>query len=289
MRQVKIIITNQKGGVGKSTIASNLAGYFSTLHQKKISFIDYDRQGSGATLIKKIHDQNIQVYKKELFFKQGSNWSLIEAKQALNTYSSGVDIVIADLTWTFGLPYDFLLGFDLIIVPSSDTSLEVASTEIFILEYFQKNMDKLRSINQSIIVVPSRIDPSHSEVPKFSGLDFLTSCSIAPPIYRIPSIDRYYEEGFLCASADPVIAENFLNLGKFVHDRLEFMSSLIVPAHRFHSKPASQYQPKDSIQKILTEPSTILGNTQSNQIPKKIEIPKEREFSYIPNFLRRKK
>ena len=53
MKQVKIIITNQKGGVGKSTIASNLAGYFSAHHHKKISFIDFDRQASGATLIKK--------------------------------------------------------------------------------------------------------------------------------------------------------------------------------------------------------------------------------------------
>ena len=70
MKQVKIIITNQKGGVGKSTIASNLAGYFSAHHHKKISFIDFDRQASGATLIKKIHDPNIGVYKKELFLNK---------------------------------------------------------------------------------------------------------------------------------------------------------------------------------------------------------------------------
>jgi len=289
MRQFKIIITNQKGGVGKSTIASNLAGYFSTQHQKKISFIDFDRQASGASLVNKIHDQNIQVHKQGLFFKQGSNWSLMEARQVLKTFSSSADIVIVDLTWTFGLPYDFLLDFDLIITPSSDASLEVASTEIFVLEYVQKNLDRLRANNQSIIVVPSRIDPSHSETPQFSGLNFLTSCSIAPPIYRIPSIDRYYEEGFLCCSGDPVIAENFLNLGKFVNDKLESLSALVTPPHNFLSRPVATYQTKNISHQTSIDQPKISLHAGGNQIPKRGEISKDKGFSFIPKFLRKGK
>lgn len=288
MKQVKIIITNQKGGVGKSTIASNLAGYFSAHHHKKISFIDFDRQASGATLIKKIHDPNIGVYKKELFFKQGSNWSLIEARQALNTYSVGVDIVIADLTWTFGLPYDFLLDFDLIVVPSSDTSLEVASTEIFVLEYIQKNMDKLRLINQALVVVPSRIDPSQSEIPKFSGLDFLTNCSVSPPIYRIPGIDRYYEEGFLCSSADPVIAENFLNLGNFIYEKLESLSTLFVPSKKITPNLLTKHPINRTASKIIEQPKTLVS-TRANQTQPQSQASPSKEFSFIPKFLRRGK
>jgi len=213
----------------------------------------------------------------------------MEARQVLKTFSSSADIVIVDLTWTFGLPYDFLLDFDLIITPSSDASLEVASTEIFVLEYVQKNLDRSRANNQSIIVVPSRIDPSHSETPQFSGLNFLTSCSIAPPIYRIPSIDRYYEEGFLCCSGDPVIAENFLNLGKFVNDKLETLSALVIPPQNFLSRPVATYRTNNISHQASIDQSKISLQTGSNQIPKKSEISKDKGFSFIPKFLRKDK
>jgi hypothetical protein len=282
MRQVKIIVTNQKGGVGKSTIAANLAGYFSTQHQKKISFIDLDRQASGANLINKFHDQNIWAHKKGLLYKQSASWSLMEARESLRAHSSGADIIIVDLTWTFGLPYDFLLDFDLIITPSSDSTLEVASSEIFILEYIQKNIDKLRLGQQSIIVVPSRIDPSHGDAPKFGGLDFWASCSIAPPIYRIPNINSYYEEGFLCCSSDPVIAENFLDFGKFVYEKIQDMNNLIVPTKSIPQKSTTTYRADVIVKKIPTEPLKFSEATKDKEILKDKEA-----FSFIPYFLRR--
>jgi len=284
MRQVKIIVTNQKGGVGKSTIAANLAGYFSTQHQKKISFIDLDRQASGANLINKFHDQNIQAHKKGLLYKQSTSWSLIEAREALRAHSSNADIVIVDLTWTFGLPYDFLLDFDLIIIPSSDSTLEVASSEIFVLEYIQKNIDTLRASQQSIVVVPSRIDPSHGDAPKFGGLDFWATCSIAPPIYRIPNINSYYEEGFLCSSTDPVIAENFLDFGKFVYEKIQGLTNLIVPVRSTVPKSGTTYRADVITRKIPTEPLKISETIRDKEISKDKEA-----FSLIPYFLRRGK
>ncbi|MGA1733088.1 MAG: ParA family protein, partial [Burkholderiaceae bacterium] len=47
MQTLKILVTSQKGGVGKSTIAANLAAFFRKNKNLGTTLIDFDPHGSS--------------------------------------------------------------------------------------------------------------------------------------------------------------------------------------------------------------------------------------------------
>ena len=289
MSQIKILVTNQKGGVGKSTISANLAGYLALEKKLSVSFIDFDKQSTSYNLIKKYSEHQIQPHKGGLIYQQNSNLTLLEARSIMRTRSGQSDVLIADLTWTFGLPDTFLLDFDIIVVPSSNSILEVASTEIFLLEYYQKNSIKFNQKRQYLIVTPSRIDADNLSNLEFAGLRFIETCSISPVVYRIPNINEFITQGFLCRSENPVVSENFLELGDFVHQKIaekiiesqaskrEEIVNKSIDRRNYESyyKGTSQVDNASRVRPVV--PSKI-ENTQKNSL-----------LDLIPAFLRKNK
>lgn len=281
--KLKILITNQKGGVGKSTISANLAGFLAIEKNHRISLIDYDKQGTSSVLISKNPHSNIQSYKAGLSYQQNSNHTMLEAKAALRRYGAHAEITIADLTWTFGLPYDFMLEFDLIIVPSSNSKVEIASTEIFILEYVQRMMVRIKQRGQTILVAPSRVDRNQLNEIKFSGLEFLDNCAICPPIYRISQINNEVLNDFWFRIDNGIISENMIEFGEFVHEKIMDVKRRKAEAPQVLQtrQPIRPSYPIQSVgareELVESQPAETLPN-QSLQA----------EFSFIPSFLRKK-
>lgn len=286
MRPIKILVTNQKGGVGKSTISANLAGYLNIDKNHSISLIDFDKQASSTGIARKTPGGNIQAYKAGLTYEQSSGLTMLDAKSTLRNYSKDADITIADLTWTYGMSYDFMLDFDVIIVPSSLSQIETASTEIFILEYFQNNTAKINAKEQIVLVAPSRIEPEQVSEIQFNGLGFLSMCSVTPPIYRIPDINKHLHISYFFQSKEEVIANNFCEFGSFVYGKLKEKMESPAPV-RLSASAFSIRNTGHGIPIQNLKPSTNRGSSLQKEVPSKAK-EKESFLDFIPAFLRRK-
>ena len=216
MNVIKVLVTNQKGGVGKSTIAANLAAYLAIQNNVQVHLIDFDRQSSSSKWIAKAPDVGLTVHCANLSYENTGSLVLAEAKRTLAKYSVGCDISISDLTWTFAISPEFMLEYDVILVPSAASKFEMASSEIFILEYVQKFLNQIKKQSQALLVVPSRVDKKFQPKQTFLNLQSVDQCSLAPPIFLIPAIDDFVYEDFLCVSTNTEVATNFSAFGEHV-------------------------------------------------------------------------
>ena len=216
MQAIKVLVTNQKGGVGKSTIAANLAAYLAIQNNVRVNLIDFDRQSSSSKWIARAPDIGLEVHQANLPYEDTGSLVLAEARRCLNKFSVACDISISDLTWTYAMSPEFMLEYDIILTPSATSKFEMASSEIFILEYIQKHLNQIKSRRQHILMVPSRVDRKFQAEQTFLNLQNVEQCSVAPPIFWIPAIDDFVYEDFLCVSTNTEVAKNFSTFGGYV-------------------------------------------------------------------------
>ena len=177
---LKILITSQKGGVGKSTLSANLAAYFCHTRGKKTALIDFDHQATSGKWVKKAYPIGIHCNTADLPNYKGPGIVLLKAKEALRKGVENHQVVVADLTWTDVLSPEFLFEFDLVLVPTSLSIIELDSTLEFINRFsfiFKSRMRK----PPKLVLVPSRVDDFETYEAIFTrsfNTSFACSCSI---------------------------------------------------------------------------------------------------------------
>ena len=134
-----VTVTNSKGGVGKSTIASNLI-YLAIEMNYSVAFIDLDKQRSLDQWIKK---QKVKIQKIE-----------IDSLQKIKKKQLKFDFLFIDTQASIKRSKleEILNLTDIVIIPSSDTYLDLNATRKFL-----KRINSYRKKNIKVFTVLNRL------------------------------------------------------------------------------------------------------------------------------------
>lgn len=143
---MKIVFANQKGGVGKSTLALLFAYYLVKIEKKKIFFIDMDFQKSVYTK----YEQSLILSNSPLYEVESINIQDYDCVKKIVTNS---DTIIIDLAGTLnneGL-IEIFEDADIIICPFAYDDLSSTSTLDF--AYIIKRINQ----HVPIVFIPNRL------------------------------------------------------------------------------------------------------------------------------------
>lgn len=200
MAEFKILITSQKGGVGKSTVSANLAAYLCKQgHQ--VALLDFDWHGSSSKWLEGAPPIGINIHHEPLPLEVGGTRPVHDAKQKLRRLCYTNDIVISDLTWSDSVTAELLFEYDLVIVPTSVSEIELNATSDF-LERFRWVFESTIHTPPKLLLSPTRVhDDQVSDTTLFKQ-HFPFRLILAPAILEGQSARQMYKRGYLCDLAD---------------------------------------------------------------------------------------
>ena len=213
---LKILITSQKGGVGKSTLSANLAAYFCHTRGKKTALIDFDHQATSGKWVKKAYPIGIHCNTADLPNYKGPGIVLLKAKEALRKVVENHQVVVADLTWTDVLSPEFLFEFDLVLVPTSLSIIELDSTLEFINRFSFIFKSRMRQ-PPKLVLVPSRVDDFETYESIFTR-SFNTSFFLAPPVMYSESANNFFGSEFFVLTTNQEVRENFMTFARAIDE-----------------------------------------------------------------------
>ena len=213
-KALKILITSQKGGVGKSTVSANLAAYFSYISGKKTTLIDFDHQATAGKWVRKAYPIGIDCQTVDLPNSKGSGIALLRAKEALRKANEVREVIITDLTWNDVLPPDFMFEFDLVLVPSSLSRVELDSTLEFVNRFSFIFNSRLKK-PPKLVIVPSRVDNLKTYESIFSK-SFNAGFFLSPPVMHSTSANEFFGTEFFVMTSKKEVRENFLEFGRSI-------------------------------------------------------------------------
>ncbi len=262
---MRILITNVKGGVGKSTISANLA-YALGASGQKTTLVDLDPHESAGRWIREASRcPNLQAMPLPARPSLGaSRRYVIEVRQVLERLSrDGREMVIADLTWNELLDPELFYCFDLVVMPTALSEVELRTT----LEFAQRHAWAFKTPGRSptLVIAPSRV-----AVDQLSGVGaafarFQLPMVLTPPILESRQAREAYGASFLIESGDEELRQSFLRFVDGVRQAMHYHQE----AHAKMARP-SMVQSPSAMSKPMTASvlaAQRLRNLQAAEVP----------------------
>lgn len=218
----RILVTNQKGGVGKSTISANLSNYFAAVRGRRTALLDLDSQASSSRWVQAVRPTDesnpVSVFNVPLALQMGFSRVLIELRRSLRSYSASHDIVIADLTWNDALDSELLFEFDLVVMPSAVSEVELVTT----IEFAQRHQWVFESprYRPTLVLAPSRVRADQINMVHRSSQRFPFSFVLTPPILDSVDAKRAFAEKFLLSHRNQKLSESFMNFCRAIEQTI---------------------------------------------------------------------
>lgn len=242
MKTLKIIVVSQKGGVGKSTLATNLAAWFCGPKSRRTLLLDFDPHGSSSSWVKSARPIGLAAEHHPIEESGARRW-LFAARTHLRHATETHDVIVADLTWTPQVDGEFLLGFDLILVPTGVSEMELAATTAFIDKYRWVFSPADRAIvAPTLVVCPSRIRQEQVADHDLLGARFTVPFILSPPVFDDPLVRSLFRKDYLHAQEGEV-SRQFWSFAQGVESAAEVHAVRLekLPARALNKKPITVY------------------------------------------------
>jgi cellulose biosynthesis protein BcsQ len=251
MDTLRILVVSQKGGVGKSTVSANLAAWYSEFSKKNTVLLDLDPHGSSSSWIKNARDAGV-LQEHFVAEKFGERRWLIDSRNKIRKHVGRCETIICDLTWTAAMDAEFMHEFDLVVVPSSVSSIELNATMKF-LESIKWVFEARAGIPPTLLICPSRVLDDQLKEDPFSKENFLMPFLLLPPVLDDPEIRKLFKEKFIF-DFDRPSAASFLKCAESIKQ-----------AGEIHKKINSNVKLKLSDRRILDSNNTKLSRFMSQK------------------------
>jgi len=174
----RILVVNGKGGVGKSTVATNIAGYYAHTGLKTAIF-DFDPQGSSLQWLAMREEGRNPIHGVDAYSRHGNMTRTFQLR-----VPPGIQRAIFDApAGTSGKELiDLVREVDTIIIPVTPSPIDIHATSRFIGELLL--VGKVRARGVRIAVVANRIGRKSEVYQKLER--FLTSL-------KIPFMARFHD------------------------------------------------------------------------------------------------
>ena len=216
MSSVKILVTSQKGGVGKSTVSANLSAYFADFKSKRVTLIDFDHQATASSWLR-ICGSSASIAVCDALGYKSAGMSVLKAKEALRLASASSDVVIADLTWVDVFPASLFFDYDFIVIPTSLSGIELASA----MDFFTRFSSVFNSKNLQaprVILMPNRLLDTNNHREFFNNCHFPVAFSLTSPVLFSKAAQESFGKTFFFKHTDRMLKNSFLTVcGEIEH------------------------------------------------------------------------
>jgi hypothetical protein len=145
---------------------------------------------------------------------QGGNRPIFEARLQMRRAASECDILVCDLTWSDSLAGELMFEFDMVLVPTSVSEIELAATSGF-LSRNRWVFDSAAARRPMLVVCPTRVLNEQLNSDVFTKQRFPVSFMLAPPILEAQSARDLFERGYLMDARD-IGGESFREFGEAI-------------------------------------------------------------------------